>query len=132
MKVVVGCILDFAGSVLITQRPLHTSHPGFWEFPGGKVEPGESPLQALKREIFEEIGLRFTEAHFLTEIETPGQMTLHVYIIEDFEGKPLCLEGQTGLEWIRLNEHLLYSFPAANAEIFPMLQHYISAKQMTQ
>lgn len=56
--VVAGLVSDGGTRVLITQRPPETSHPLEWEFPGGKIEPGEHPETALKRELLEEIGIR--------------------------------------------------------------------------
>lgn len=69
---VVAAILYESGEVLIFRRGPDQSGAGFWEFPGGKVEPGESPEQALKREIFEEIGIHI-------QIEEKVGETIHQY-----------------------------------------------------
>ena len=57
MKVVLALLYDQSGKVLIAQRPEHKSYGGLWEFPGGKVEPNETPEEALRREIIEELGV---------------------------------------------------------------------------
>ncbi|MFI4962310.1 MAG: (deoxy)nucleoside triphosphate pyrophosphohydrolase, partial [Legionellales bacterium] len=69
MKVAVGIITDEKNHILVTQRPLHASHGGFWEFPGGKLEANETPENALIREIKEEVGLEIKDFRWLKEID---------------------------------------------------------------
>lgn len=89
---VVAAIIERAGEILIGQRMPEQSHPLQWEFPGGKVEPGESPAEALRRELEEELGITQTQA---TEIESyefvyPGKdpIRLIFYRVDSFLGEP--------------------------------------------
>ena len=89
---VVGAILLKGDRILVGRRAPHKSAPGFWEFPGGKVESGELPAQALEREIREELGLRIKSLRTLDVSDTPVGATmirLEVIVCEllsDFEG----------------------------------------------
>jgi 8-oxo-dGTP diphosphatase len=92
MAQVVAAILEREGRILICQRRPDQAHPLKWEFPGGKVEPGESPGEALTRELEEELGIRVAEA---TEIERyeysyPGRspILLIFYRVSRFAGEP--------------------------------------------
>lgn len=68
LQVVCAVIQNSAGEILACQRSASTSHPGKWEFPGGKVEPDESPEAAIKREIVEELGVNITIIKSLTTV----------------------------------------------------------------
>ncbi len=89
---VVGAILLKGDRILVARRAPHKSAPGFWEFPGGKVESGESPAQALEREIREELGLRIKSLKTLDVSDTPvgdTMIRLEVIVCEllsDFAG----------------------------------------------
>ncbi|MGQ3890993.1 8-oxo-dGTP diphosphatase MutT [Legionella sp. CNM-4043-24] len=124
MRVAVAVIYDAEGRVLLTQRPAHADHGGKWEFPGGKLETGELPADALKREIMEEVGLDVQDMRFLTDIEhvyPTRQVTLHVWQVTGFTGSPVCREAQTSLRWVTLDELERYDFPEANQKIIPLL-----------
>ncbi len=85
------------GQVLWCQRPPGKPYAGYWEFPGGKVEPGESVWQALVREIQEELGLVIREGGFwfLIEHDYPhAKVRLHLYRVWEFDGEPQAREGQ--------------------------------------
>lgn len=125
MKVAVAVIIDQQQRLLITQRPTNKSHGGFWEFPGGKLEEGEEPQQALKREILEEVGLEVVESQFLTEINhtyDTKKVTLLVFLVTDFNGTAYCREGQMDLRWIKRSEWEDYQFPEANQQIIALLE----------
>lgn len=105
--------------IYITKRPDDKHKGGFWEFPGGKVESGESIEQAIARELDEEIGIRVTEqTHFQhLEYDYPEKSLMFDFIsVEQFEGQPYGKEGQQGL-WVRINELANYTFPEANVPI---------------
>lgn len=125
IAVAVAVIFDSDGRILITQRPSHASHGGLWEFPGGKLEKGETALTALKREIKEEVGLDIFEAEPLTEIEHSygdKDVLLLVYCIYKFVGIASCCESQIDFRWVepaRLND---FSFPQANEKIIELLK----------
>lgn len=124
MKVAIAVIVDEQGRVLITQRPLNAQAGGLWEFPGGKVEQDESPLQALVREIKEEVGLEIVSADFLSEIHHDygtHAVTLLVYQINQFHGKAMCCEQQLDLQWIEPQQLKHYAFPQANQAIISVI-----------
>ena len=124
MKVAVAVIIDKAFRVLITRRALTLSHGGYWEFPGGKLEAGESGSQALTREILEEVGLTINDQQLIGEIEHYyGEKYVHllIYLIKDFSGAAYCREGQMDLSWTPLDELSNYSFPEANKRVIEMI-----------
>ena len=92
MLQVVAAILEREGRILICQRTAQQSHPLQWEFPGGKVEPGESPTQALARELEEELGISGARGEEITRYEFtyPGKNpTLLIFLrVTHFEGEP--------------------------------------------
>lgn len=124
MKVAIAIIVDNDNRILITQRPAHVSHGGFWEFPGGKLEGSETPLEAIKREISEEVGLTIIDAQYLTTIEetyNTKPITLLVYYVDNFHGTAVCRESQLDLKWITFNELCNYQFPKANEDIAKLI-----------
>jgi 8-oxo-dGTP diphosphatase len=92
MVQVVAAIIERGGRILIGQRQPEQSHPFQWEFPGGKVEPGESPQQALTRELEEELAIRNARGLELTRYEFayPGKdpIALIFFRVTEFEGEP--------------------------------------------
>ncbi len=97
VNVAVGILMKPSGHVLLGQRPAGKPMAGYWEFPGGKVEPGESIFEALKRELLEELGVKIVSAEPWCGIEhqyTHAHVYLHFYIIREWQGEPQSLEGQ--------------------------------------
>ncbi|MEG1118519.1 MAG: NUDIX domain-containing protein, partial [Janthinobacterium sp.] len=85
------------GDVLLGQRPAGKPYDGYWEFPGGKVEPGEAIFDALKREFVEELGLHIDSAEAWCGVEyvyPHAHVRLHFYISRAWRGEPQSLEGQ--------------------------------------
>ncbi|CAM3015973.1 8-oxo-dGTP diphosphatase MutT [Legionella worsleiensis] len=125
MKVAVAVITDREQRVLITQRSLHVPHGGCWEFPGGKIEPDESPQQALVREIKEELGITVVDSVFLGEVthQYPNQMIhLIIFHVSRFTGEPFCKEGQLNMKWVHKDKLSDEDFPQANRDIINMIQ----------
>jgi 8-oxo-dGTP diphosphatase len=95
MLEVVAAILEREGRILICQRTAQQSHPLKWEFPGGKIEPGESPAQALARELEEELGITGVQSEEMTRYQYtyPGKNpTLLIFLrVTRFEGEPANL-----------------------------------------
>lgn len=101
VRVVAAVLYDERRQVLVTQRPAGKSMAGHWEFPGGKVEPGESDADALRRELREELGIEIIQARPLEELrhEYPERcVVLSVWVVTEFSGAPAALEGQP-LHW---------------------------------
>lgn len=97
IDVAVGILMKPNGDVLLAERPAGKPYPGYWEFPGGKVEPGESILEALKREFVEELGMSILAAEPWCGVEyvyPHAHVRLHFYISRHWEGEPQSLEGQ--------------------------------------
>ncbi|AEH45721.1 NUDIX hydrolase [Thermodesulfatator indicus DSM 15286] len=94
---VVAALLLKDGKVLLTQRPPGKIRAGFWEFPGGKLEKGETLEKALEREILEELGLKVAVGQKLAEVDfnyPEAAITLHCFRCEILSGTPQALEGQ--------------------------------------
>jgi len=97
IPVAVGIARDPMGRLLVGQRPACKDYPGKWEFPGGKLEPGESVYKALVREFREELGLEITRAEpaFVVRHHYPDRsVELNVWRVIDFLGKATGLEDQ--------------------------------------
>ncbi|HEY5799304.1 MAG TPA: NUDIX domain-containing protein [Burkholderiaceae bacterium] len=97
VTVAVGVLIRANGDVLLGQRPAGKPYPGYWEFPGGKVEAGESILDGLKREFLEELGIviRTAQPWCCVEYVYPhAHVRLHFYISREWDGEPQSLEGQ--------------------------------------
>jgi 8-oxo-dGTP diphosphatase len=106
IEVSVGILRDESGRILIGQRPAGKHFAGHWEFPGGKRQAGESRLEALGRELAEELGIRVVAAEPLLELsfDYPDRTVhLDVWWISAFEGTPRSREGQV-LRWIAAAE----------------------------
>jgi mutator protein MutT len=121
---VVAAIIRRDERILITRRFDNVHLPGLWEFPGGKVEPGESLPAALQREIREELGVEITvgEQFFETEHSYPAKtVRLHFFHSSISHGEPSALEV-ADLRWIMPAELTEFEFPAADAELIARLR----------
>lgn len=119
VHVAAAAIWNSKRELLIAKRPDDKHQGGLWEFPGGKVEPGEAVIDALSRELHEELGLKLTQAEKLIEVPyhyPDKSVLLDVYSVTGFEGEPWGKEGQP-VRWVKLNELEGYEFPAANRPV---------------
>lgn len=101
MHVMAGLMVDTAGRVLLAERPAGKHLAGYWEFPGGKVEPGEAPLAALARELHEELGIELESAEPLIRVPwqyDDRQLLLDAWRVNRWKGTPQSMEGQA-LQW---------------------------------
>jgi 8-oxo-dGTP diphosphatase len=117
--VAVGVLIDHQGCVLLTRRLKGTHLAGYWEFPGGKVEAGESVHTALARELEEELGTRIGETVPLMTVSHDygeKQVLLDVHQVKDWDGEPYGAEGQP-LAWVDASSLDEFQVPEANAEI---------------
>ena len=125
LVLVVACaLLDADGRVLIAQRPEGKPMAGLWEFPGGKVETGETPEQSLIRELEEELGIVVKEAclaplTFASHSYPDFHLLMPLYICRRWEGTVTAKEGQS-LKWVRPNR--LRDFPMPPADV-PLVAH---------
>ncbi len=97
IDVAVGILIKPNGDVLLAQRPAGKPYAGYWEFPGGKVEPNETILDALKREFLEELGVQILSAQAwcgVAYVYPHAHVHLHFYISREWQGEPQSLEGQ--------------------------------------
>lgn len=100
--VVAAAILDASGRVLIAERPAGKHMAGRWEFPGGKVAPGESEEAALARELEEELGIECVEARPMMRLNhryPDRDVELSMWVVERYRGEPQALDGQR-LKWV--------------------------------
>jgi 8-oxo-dGTP diphosphatase len=125
LVLVAACaLIDPDGRVLIAQRPQGKSMAGLWEFPGGKVEPGERPEQSLIRELREELGIVVKEEclaplTFASHLYPDFYLLMPLYVCRRWEGIVEAREQQA-LKWVRPNELRNYPMPAADE---PLISH---------
>jgi len=119
LHVAVGVVRDEQGRVLLTQRASHVHQGGLWEFPGGKLEAGENVVEALQRELREEVGIEVRSAKPLIKIKhryPDLQVLLDVWNVDAFDGVASAHEGQA-MCWVEPQRLATYTFPAANLPI---------------
>jgi 8-oxo-dGTP diphosphatase len=124
--VVAVALVDADGRVLIAQRPEGKSMAGLWEFPGGKIEAGESPEDALIRELREELGIAVQEAclapfTFASHSYPDFQLLMPLYVCRRWEGAPHP-RHHAALKWVRPKDMKDYPMPAADLPLIPMLR----------
>jgi 8-oxo-dGTP diphosphatase len=122
-------LVDTDGRVLLAQRPPGKPMAGLWEFPGGKVEPGETPEAALIREMREELGLDIKEAclapfTFASHAYENFHLLMPLYLCRRWQGTPTPHEGQV-LKWVRPKEMKDYPMPPADVPLVAMLRDYL-------
>lgn len=123
IDVAVGVILD-GHNVLLSKRPAHLHQGDKWEFPGGKIETGESQSQAIVRELNEELGITVTAQQnwFSLTFDYPEKtVRLNMSVVFAFTGEPHGREGQP-VEWVPINSLHTLVFPDANQPIIEKLQ----------
>lgn len=118
-------LLDADNRVLIAQRPEGKPMAGLWEFPGGKVEPGETPEETLIRELREELGIETKVACLapLTFASHPYEafhLLMPLFVCRRYEGQPQGREGQA-LKWVRANRLRDWPMPPADEPLIPFL-----------
>ncbi|MCB1755052.1 MAG: 8-oxo-dGTP diphosphatase MutT [Gammaproteobacteria bacterium] len=109
--------------ILLARRPRHLHQGGLWEFPGGKLEAGETPALALHRELVEEIDIAITRCEPLVKIQhdyPDKSVLLDFWSVTDFDGVPQGLEGQE-VRWVGIDRIRDYEFPEANKAIIDLL-----------
>ena len=122
-------LIDPDGRVLLAQRPEGKSLAGLWEFPGGKVEPGESPEAALIRELKEELGLDtfascLAPLTFASHSYPDFHLLMPLFACRKWQGIATGVEGQY-LAWVRPNDLRNYPMPPADLPLIPILRDWI-------
>ncbi|WP_108501868.1 (deoxy)nucleoside triphosphate pyrophosphohydrolase [Paracoccus indicus] len=122
-------LIDPDGRVLLAQRPPGKSMAGLWEFPGGKVEPGETPEAALIRELDEELGIQtwnscLAPLTFASHSYDDFHLLMPVFACRRWQGVVQPREGQS-LAWVRANKLRDYPMPAADIPLIPALQMWL-------
>ena len=119
-------LVDTDSRILLAQRPEGKSFGGYWEFPGGKIEQGETPEAALIREIREELGVETQDSclapvSFASHTYDDFNLILLLYVCRRWQNIPQALEGGA-LEWVRPQRLRDYQMPPANLEFIAVLQ----------
>ena len=122
-------LIDVDGRILLTQRPEGKSMAGLWEFPGGKIEAGETPEQALIRELDEELGINtwascLAPLTFASHSYEDFHLVMPLFACRKWEGIPYGKEGQN-LKWVRPNQLRDYPMPPADEPIIPILRDWL-------
>jgi 8-oxo-dGTP diphosphatase len=130
MVLVVACALvDVDGRVLLARRPEGKKMAGLWEFPGGKLDPGETPEAALIRELKEELGIDVAAAclapfAFASHDYDTFHLLMPLFICRRWKGTPTSREGQT-LAWVRAAKLTEYEMPPADKPLIPLLRDFL-------
>ncbi len=124
LNISTGIIRNSQQQIFITQRAADAHMANKWEFPGGKIEAGETPEQALVRELQEEVGITPLGATLFEKLEyqfPDRHITLWFWLVERWEGEPWGKEGQPG-NWVAQSELDTETFPPANEPVISRLK----------
>jgi 8-oxo-dGTP diphosphatase len=132
VDVVAAALVDDAGRVLVAQRPAGKSLAGLWEFPGGKIEPGEAPAAALVRELAEELGITVAEADlqplsFVAHAYPDFHLLMLLYTCTRWTGEPCGDEGQP-IAWHRPAALAALAMPPADVPLLAPLQAFVAGR----
>ena len=131
VSVVAVALIDATGRLLVAQRPQGKSLAGLWEFPGGKIEPGETPEAALVRELAEELDIGVAadalEPHSFVSHGYPAfHLLMLLYVCRRWQGEPRSLEGQP-LRWVTLADLDGLPMPPADVPLVASLRSFVAA-----
>lgn len=129
LLVVAAALVDAEGRVLVQRRPAGSRHAGLWEFPGGKIEPGETPEAALVRELDEELGIAveprsLSPACFASEPLDERHLLLLVYLCRTWVGEPRPLHA-SAVEWVAMADLRTLDMPPADIPLIALLEALI-------
>ena len=118
-------LVDIDGRILLAQRPAYKSMGGLWEFPGGKIESGESPENALIRELQEELDINTNESclaplSFASHAYDDFHLLMMLFVCRRWHGHPRPVEGGA-LKWVRPHQLRDYPMPPADIPLIPVL-----------
>jgi 8-oxo-dGTP diphosphatase len=127
LLLVAACaLLDTDNRILLAQRPAGKTMAGLWEFPGGKVETGETPEDTLVRELAEELGVTtekpcLAPLSFASHAYDEFHLLMPLYVCRKYQGIPVPREGQQ-LKWVRAHALRDFPMPPADLPLLPALQ----------
>ena len=116
---IVAAIIEEEGRFLLARRAPHKQDAGYWEFPGGKVEPRETPQRALARELMEEMEVETTIGHLFHEANCDG-LDFQAYRAKIMVGRP-CLKDHDSLAWVAPGQFGPYSMHSFDQEVASLL-----------
>ena len=127
--VVAAALIDKDGRVLLAQRPPNKSMAGLWEFPGGKVEDGENPEDALIRELNEELGIDtwgscLAPLSFASHSYDDFHLLMPLFACRKWIGTPMAIEGQV-LKWVSKNDLKNYAMPPADIPLIAAIRDWL-------
>ena len=122
-------LIDRDGRVLIAQRPKGKSMEGLWEFPGGKIESGETPEDALVRELYEELGIEtwsscLAPLTFASHGYSDFHLLMPLFACRKWDGTPKSKEGQN-LKWVNVNNLKHFPMPPADIPLISVLRDWL-------
>lgn len=122
-------LIDRDSRLLLAQRPEGKSMSGLWEFPGGKVEPGETPEAALIRELHEELGIETWQSclaplTFASHSYEDFHLLMPLFACRKWQGTPESREGQA-LKWVRAADLRTYPMPPADLPLIPIIRDWL-------
>tara|TARA_X000000368_G_scaffold309594_1_gene247545 strand:+ start:459 stop:857 length:399 start_codon:yes stop_codon:yes gene_type:complete len=122
-------LIDRDGRVLIAQRPKGKSMEGLWEFPGGKIESGETPEDALVRELYEELGIEtwsscLAPLTFASHGYSDFHLLMPLFACRKWDGTPKSKEGQN-LKWVNVNNLKDFPMPPADIPLISVLRDWL-------
>lgn len=123
-KLIAAAVIELNGKIFIAQRAKKDALYGKWEFPGGKLEEGETLQECLKRELFEELGIQAQVGEHLCTVSVPYKETLfemHVFRVFSFTGE-IILHEHSALAWVTAAELSQYEMPEPDKPIIELLQ----------
>lgn len=124
-------LIDAQSRLLLAKRPAGKTFANLWEFPGGKVESGETPEEALKRELFEELAIEINETDLVplnfASMQYPDfHLLMPLWELRKWNGAPVAQEGQE-LAWVRAAELDNLNVPPADVALKEFMKHYLAA-----
>lgn len=126
VHVVAGALVDRRGAILVAQRPEGKAMAGLWEFPGGKIQPGEVPEHALMRELREELEIEtrpccFTPAGFASHTYPDFHLVMPLFLCRVWQGVPKAVEHQA-LQWVKPADLYALKMPEADLPLIPQIE----------